>query len=253
MPKSREDFLPDAGGFLDNVDGAIVDAMFAIASGDYADKVMLGKADAKPPVVLTLTVESPDLERPANQSYSVGSQDIWDIIDGGKAIVNKKSPDKHTFRKGSRATALVEAMATVLGGGDMEKGQEVFVKRDHYMTEAVFYTGFNFHWASKQLETVGGKKTSVPLPETYLGAAEPAKGKVTKASAGPAVENDELDQILIDNSPGKDDRGLKSFAVRDASIKADEAYMKAVVSGKKLKELEEAGKLTKDPTTGLYL
>jgi hypothetical protein len=29
--------------------------------------------------------------------------------------------------------------------------------------------------------------------------------------------------------------------------------MKSVVSGKKLKELEDAGKLIKDPDTGLYL
>ena len=86
MVKTRDDFQPDVGAFLDNVDGDIVEVEFDVASGDYADKVMMGGGDVQPPVVIKLTIESPELEKPAIQSYSVGSQDIWEIKDNGKAI-----------------------------------------------------------------------------------------------------------------------------------------------------------------------
>ena len=246
MPKTREDFMPDVGGFLDNVDGDIVDVSFEVASGDYADKVMMGGADAKPPVVIKLTIESPELERPAVQSYSVGSQELWEIQGDGKSVKNVKNPDKHLFRKGSRAWTLVEAIMTTVGDGDLEKGQDVFIKKDKYMTEASFYTGLSFHWAVKSLGTVGGGTTNTPLPEKFL-------GEVKKGKAAPApkveVEDSSLDAIIIENATDKTERELKSFAVRNPEIKKNDAYMKAVVSGKKLTQLEEEGKLTKDPDT----
>jgi len=253
LVKTKEDFQPDVGAFLDNVDGEIVDAEFDIAGGDYADKVMMGGADVQPPVVIKLTIESPELDRPAVQSYSVGSQDIWEIQDNGKTIQNVKNPDRHLFRKGSRAWSLVEAIALALGEGNLEKGQESFIKRDSYMTEAKFYTGLNFHWIAQSLPTVGGQKTNVPLPEKFLGAVETKARPAAKTKGVVTVEDEGLDQILIDNASGKDERALKSFAVRNPEIKANDAYMKAVVSGKKLKELEDAGKLTRDPDAGTYL
>jgi len=252
-PKTREDFAPDIGGFLDNVDGDIVDAVFEIASGKYADQVMMGGSDAKPPIVITLTVESPALEKPANQSYSVGSSNIWEIVDGGKAIVHT-SPDKHSFRKGSIAWHLVEAMMNAAGGGDLDKGQEFFVNRDHYMTEVEFFTGLSYHWAVTEIKTEIGKGHTVishpPLPEVFLGEMT---GKAGKAGKAGTPDTDELDTILIANASGKTDKELKSFAVRNADIKKNDVYMKAVVSGKKLKELEDKGDLTKDPDTGMYL
>jgi len=269
MPKSREDFQPDVGGFLDGVSGEIVDAMFDVASGDYADKVMLGGANAKPPIVLTCTVNSPDRADPVTQSWSVGSQDIWEIIDGGKAIQNIKNPEKHAFRSGSRAMALVEALMTVAGGGDLEKGQEVIIERNHYMTEAIFYIGFNVTWATQQLPTItGGKSSPVPLPESLISIAsakaatkpgvKTAVKSAVKAAAAAAPEAEtsdtaDLDQVLVDNASGKSEKELKSFAVRNGTIKANDAYMKAVVSGKKLRELENAGTLTMDPESKTYL
>ena len=249
MPKTREDFQPDVGGFLDDVDGDIVDAEFAIASGDYADKVMMGGAGAKPPVVVKLYIESLELERPATQSYSVGSSELWEIQDNGKSVRNVKNPDKHLFRKGSRAWTLVETMMTTVGDGDLEKGQDFFIKRDMYMTNAKFYTGLSFHWAVQSLETVGGGRTNTPLPEKFLG--ETKKGKV--AAPKVEVEDSALDAIIIENATDKTERELKSFAVRSPEIKKNDAYMKAVVSGKKLKQLEEEGKLTKDPETLKYI
>jgi len=269
MPKSREDFQPDVGGFLDGVSGEIVDAMFDIASGDYADKVMLGGADAKPPVVLTLTVNSPDRVDPVTQSWSVGSQDIWEIINGGKAIQNIKNPDKHSFRSGSRAMSLVEALMTVAGDGDLEKGQDIIIQRNHYMTEAAFYIGFNVTWATQLLATVqGGTPKPVPLPESLISIAsakaatkpgvKTAVKPAVKAAAAAAPEAEasdtaDLDQVLVDNASGKSEKELKSFAVRNATIKANDVYMKAVVSGKKLRELEAVGTLTMDPESKTYL
>ena len=252
MVKTRDDFIPDVGAFLDNVDGDIVDAEFKIATGDYADKVMMGGEASKPPITVALTIESPELEKPATQSYSVGSQEFWEIQDGGKAIKNIKNPDRHLFRKGSRAWALAEAMMTTIGDGNLEKGQDFFIKRDVYMTEAKFYTGLSFHWATQSLDTVGGQKTNTPLPEKFLGEAKP----VTKGKATPVVdvvEDEELDALIVTNAPDKTDRELKSFAVRNPEIKKNDAYMKAIVSGKKLKQLEEAGLLTKDPDTEKYI
>ena len=252
MVKTREDFKPDVGGFLDGVDGEIVDARFDIASGDYADKVMLGGGGAQPPVVIQLTVESPSLERPAMQSYSVGSQDIWEIVDDGKRIQNIKNPDRHAFRSGSRAYALVEAMLTAIGDGDLGKGQDIAAKQDRpYMNDAAFYTGFNFYWETQSLSTVGGGKTSVPLPSKFLGEAKKVAPK--GGTTAPIVSNDALDKILVDNASGKSEKELKSFAVRNPEIKKDDAFMKAVVSGKKLRELENAGTLTLDPDTKTYL
>ena len=250
MTKTREDFKPDVGGFLDGVSGDIVDAEFAIASGQYADKVMLGDAGATPPVVLTLTVESPGFEKPINQSFSVGAQDQWEIAADGKSVTNK-NPDKRSFRRGSRAMDLVEAMITAVGDGDVAKGQDFFIKRDHYMTEAGFYIGTSWDWVRKNMPTVSGTPTPVPLPVKMLGETI-VKGKPATKKAE-AVEDDALDKILTDNASGKKENELKSFAVRNVEIKKNEVYMRAVVSGKKLKELEDSGSLTMDPTTKTYL
>lgn len=251
MVKTRDDFQADVGAFLDGVSGDVVDTEFDIASGDYADKVMMGGADVQPPVVVKLTIASPELERPAVQSFSVGSQDIWEILDNGKRIQNTKNPDRHLFRKGSRAWSLVEAMMTAVGEGKIEKGQEFFIKRDKYMTEADFYTGLSWDWAAKPLPTVGGGTTNTPLPVKFLGEAKAMAGKAVAPVA--EVEDEALDAIIIAEAIDKTDRELKSFAVRNPNIKKNDAYMKAIVSGKKLKELEEAGKLTKDPDTQKYI
>ena len=250
MPLTRDDFILDIGGFLDNVQGDVTDASFEIASGKYADQVMLGGADAKPPVVLTLTVESPDLERPAEQSFSVGSPDIWEIVDNGKGVKNIGSADKHVFRKGCMAGALVNAMMESAGDGDFAKGQEFFVKRGHYMTSADFFTGLSWHWEVKEItRDIGGKTVTSrpPLPVKYLGEVG------TAAGSAPAIDTAELDKLLVENASGKDDKELKSWAIRNASIKSSDPYTKSVISGKKLKELEDKGDLVKDPDTGKYL
>jgi len=250
LTKTREDFMPDVGGFLDGIDGDITGAKFEIASGAYADKVKMGGDE--PGVVIVLTVESPELNKPVVQTYSVGDLKLWNILDGGTAIKNVKNPDKVNFRKGSMAMYLVEAMAIAMGG-DVAKGQELFAKGQYYMTEAAFYTGLSFGWTTQKRDIPDGKTTNVPLPETFLGQAKNgAKGEVKDGTEG-AVADEVLDAILVASASGLDNTGIKTFAVKDLEIHSNPAYMKSVVSGSKLKELEDAGKITKDPATGKYI
>lgn len=169
-PVSKEDLTLDTGGFLDQTAGDVVGAKFEIASGKYADQVMLDK-DAKLPVVLTLTIVSPDLDKPAEQSFSVGSSEVWEIIGGGKAIRNIKDPEKHTLRMGSMAGTLVEHMIAAAGDGDIHKGAELFMARGYYLTDAAFYTGFVWYWEVKEIRRdIGGREvvSRSPLPTKCL-------------------------------------------------------------------------------------
>ena len=263
MVKTKEDFLPDVGGFLDGIPGDVTEAIFEIASGKYADQVALGGDGKKPPIVLTITVDSPDRDKPILQSYSVGDQSLWDIAPDGSFITNVKNPDKHTFRDGSMAMELVKGYAEAIGDGDMEKGQEYFAKRDFYMTEAAFYIGLSFDWAVKTItRVIAGKSVTSkpPVPEKFLGetagivrAGGSASAGNTKASDATEVDVAALDKIITDNAGGKTDRELKAFAVENAEIKANDGYMKSIVSGKHLTELETSGGLTKDPSNGTYI
>ncbi len=278
--KSREDYAPDIGGFLDGIDGDIVDVKFAIATGEYADKIMMGGGDAKPPVVMIITVESPELEKPAVQSFSVGSSELWEVSDDEKSIKNVKNPDKHGFRKGSRAYSLIESMFLSVGGAspedieevltdtksgkkllaEMEKGQDFFIKRDAYMTEAKFAEGLSFSWATMKLPTaVEGKTSNAPFAVKFLGdkkvavKGKAAPAKVEKKADTTSSATDVLDAILAENASGLTDTGIKGFAVRNPEIKKDTAYLKAVVSGEVLKRLENSGKIVKDPETGKFI
>jgi len=242
-PKTREDFMPDVGGFLDNMSGDIVDVTFELASGKYADQVMSGGGSAKPPVMMKLTIEAPDLERPAEQSYSIGSSEVWDIAADGKSVTGAKNPDRKSFRKGSSGWTLVEAMITAAGDGDFDKGQDFFIKRDAYMTEAKFYEGTSWHWATREITyNIGDKviKSNPPLPEKLLGTAGSA------ASAAEAEDTTALDLVIVELAIGKTEMELKKAAIQNPEIKANSKYLQGVVSGKKIKELEGNGLLTKD-------
>jgi len=278
----REDFMGDSGGFLDGVRGVVIDAKFEIASGAYADKMAADNETAgatteakKPPVVLTLTVESDELEKPATQSWSVGGQDIWDIQEGGKVIVNKKNPDKHIFRNGSNAYDLIEGMALAIGskgkpfangddyGAVIEEGQKLFGERDFYVTESGFYLGFDFTWAQETIEKTIGKTVRsirVNIPKIYHGVADktaasaPVKVANKQVKTGPVDEEEAiLDKLLMDNATGKTEKQLKSWAVKQDAIKANDAYMKKITSGEKTAQLAAAGKLILDDSDGTYL
>ena len=256
MPKTAQDYLPDIGGFLDGQDGDITDALFVVASGAYADKSMVSKPGTKPSIVLMIKVSSTGADKPVEQSYSVGSQDIWEIVNDGKSIQNTKNPDRHSFRDGSVAYALVKAILTTLGSGDIDKGQLVAAKRDFWMTEAGFYTGLNFAWKNQKLTWVINGVTvesNPPLPDRFLGETASAKKAGPAKAAAPAADTSELDAIVIENASGMTESKLKAFAVKNETIKANGDYLRAIVNGKGLRALEASGLLTMDPTTKLYL
>ena len=256
MPKTKEDFQPDtSGGFLDGSDGDIVAAEFVEASEDYAKKMATGGASEAPAIGLNLTIESPDLQQPLEQWFSIGSGDVWEIKDGGKEIVNTKHPDRHSFRGGKRpcrGSSLVEAMAKAIGDGNVDKGQEFFIKRDRYMTEKGFYVGLSFDWGRFTLPTAKeGTTSDVPLPVAFLGEA--SGGKPAKAEA--TVDTEAIEKLVIDIVQGKTEREVKSELIRKHKNDIPEAYMKELVSGNGLKKLEEEGKITKDAegADGKYL
>lgn len=275
MAKSREDYAPDiGGGFLDNVDVDITKVSFAVATGEYADKILMGGGDQKPPVVMIVMFEGPELEKPREQSFSVGSSELWEVSEDGSFITNKKDSTKHGFRKGSRAYSLIEAMFLAVGGAseediievftnpkvkknvqaELEKGQDFFIKRDAYMTEAKFAEGLSFHMVSMKLPTVEGKEpSSVPLPVKFLGDKKQSKGKTAPVGKKAVSTNDALDKIIIEAASGKTDKEMKVFAVRNDVVKKDTTYLKGVVDGSVLKRLEDAGSITKDPESGKFL
>ena len=147
------------------------------------------------------------------------------------------------FRKGSRAGALVEAMMTAVGGGVLGKGQDFFINRNCYMTEAKFFEGLNFYWETKSLPTAakGGTPRDVPLPVKFLGEV---KGGAAAPAGAQAVDTTVLDAMVMANASGKTQQQVKTWAVKDPDIKANKEYMTSVVNGKKLTELENGGQLT---------
>jgi len=249
MPKTKDDFQPDtSGGFLDDADGDIIDAEFTEASGDYLKKMAMAEGSAKAtPIGINLTIESPDLERPIEQWYSIGADDVWEIKNGGKEVVNIKHPDRHSFRGGKkpcRGMSLVEAMATAIGGGNVDKGQEFFIKRDKFMTEADFFVGLSFHWDRVALANVGEGTSDVPLPTSFLGEATKGKSKVKDAESADVTED--IEKLVSDAAVGLTERELKSKLIREFKDKIPETVMRDLVSGDGLKKLEDAGKLTLD-------
>lgn len=254
MVKTREDYEPEVTGFLDDVDGAIVDAYFEPnPRPEYQQKAGMGPG-------LTIIVDTPSLDRPYEQWYSVGPEDHWKIGKDGQEVVNIKKPDKHQFNKQSRAWDFVDAVVATLGEGDMAKGQDVLIKRDKFMTEAPLYVGLNFHWRRKPLPTVGGGTTEVPLPVTYLGEVAPGKRESPKAATAVRADTSEIDNVIAEMASGKTVTELKKAVMvakregkfGDKPFVPDDAYIRDLISGKRLEELENEAKIVKD-AEGKYI
>lgn len=254
-PKTMEDMGLDSG-LADDFDGAIASAFFEVNT-QYAE--IAGVQDP----MLTLVLDSPDFEDSAEQRYSCGAAKQWQIGRGGQEITSAKTPNSHRFNMSSRAGGLVSRMFELIGNGDKAKGQEFFVARDRYMTEGEFYNGLNFHWKREPMKTVSGESRDILMPMTYLGEVAPgntspsAKSStaptVSTASTSTTVVADDLDAIVIGIASGKDARGVKIAAMKEEKLKANDAYMKDLISGSKLADLEKAGKLTKGPDGEKYI
>ena len=251
MPKTREDYNLETG-LADDFDGAITDAFFEV-NVRYAE--VSGTADP----MLTIVIETDSIEQPVENRYSCGGAKKWQISRNGKEVISGKNPDSHGFVRTSRAGAMVDRMFELVGGGNKEKGVAFFQARDRYMTEGEFYTDLNFHWKREPMKVVGSSDTrDILMPSVFLG--EVGKKTVsaktgittTTTTTTAATSDDELDNILIELVSGKTEKEVKVAATRNDKLRASTDYMRNLISGTKLTDLEKSGKIGKGPD-GKYI
>ena len=241
MAKSKSDFDPDLGGLFDDYDSAVLEASF---SGN-PNLEYVAKAGEGLGIVLTMDSGG---DKPIQQFYSIGGKDQWQVLNNGREVVRVKNPDKHAFHAKSRASGLVEAMIMAVGKGNRDAGVEFFLKRDRFMTQADFYMGMNFHWKQQEWkytnpETKEEVKTTGLFPDAYLGEATVE----TSSKAPTAQVASNLDAIVVELASGKNVRELKQAVVRDERFKGQDAYVRELVNGPKIEQMEKAGQLTMGP------
>ena len=241
MPKTREEYNLESG-LASDFDGTIVDAPFVEPSADY-QRVSQTKDPA-----LNLVIDSPEHDNPISESYSIGAKKKWQVINGDQEVVSETAPNSHTFNMNSKGGILVERMYQLLGKGDREKGIEFFMKKDCWMTQSGFYKGLTFHWMREKMKAPPDdsgqvKEVAILLPTAYLGESAVAAKATAAASAGPKVS--ELDQILKDLASGKDEKGLRLACAKDAKLRANPQYLREVINGTKIKDMEAAGEIVK--------
>ena len=220
---TREDMTLESG-LADDFDGVIVDLRFEVDS-QYA-----AKSNSQDPM-LTVVIDSPTIEEPITQRYSLGAKKQWRSAKGGREVVSGLDPNAHKFNVKSRAGTLVHRMFELAGDGDLNKGQDFFIDRGYMMTQAEFFIGLNYHWKREPLPVVdaeaGTKDVLLPTKSLGLGAAPTAA-----QAASP-----ELDAEVVKLATGKDERGLKIAALKSEVLKKYPDYMRDLVSGSKIQEL----------------
>ena len=235
---TQDDMELETGLFSD-LDGKITDARF----GPNPRPEYQLAAGIEPGLVLT--IDSPDLENPIEEWYSAGSKKEWQAVSDGKEMVSGADPDLHRFHANAKAGALVTAMFRVVGVGDIKKGQQFFIKRGFKMTQSGFYAGLNFHWKRIPIGyEIEGRTISSQtlLPVEYLGESE-----ALAVSGEVVAEALKLDKVVVEISAGLTERELKRKALGNDDLKANQPYMKELVSGNKIQELINAGALAKGP------
>jgi hypothetical protein len=245
-PKTYEDFELESG-LPDDFDGAITDAYFGEAPGDYSKKLSPGtSADAG--LYLVITDKDSDVGALKPQWFTCGSKG-WEVKEGGKELVSSKRPDSKNFNMSSSGGILVKAMFETAGNGDLKKGQEFFIKRDRYMTQAEFYIGTNWHWMRVDRTLPDKTVSKILVPTKFLGEVRVSAGGKTVAPVT-TVNTEDLDLIVIMAVGAKGtiaEKELKQDCMKDATLRANSDYMRALISGPKLQELVNSGKLIKSP------
>ena len=231
-------------GLADDFDGTVIDAYFAPPRQEYRDKA--GGGGDEP--FLHLKIESPELDQPIEQAWSTGAARQWKAQRDGKEIISQKNADYKNFVSGSRAGELVSRIILGAGGGDKAKGVGVIKDRGYLMTEAEFYMGLQAHWEQVPLPTVGGDTRNVLIPTVVYGFGEAAA--LPEASA--ATYTDEDIGKLVTLASGKNENQVKQQIMRSDDLKSNKDLLNAVFNKGLLKELEEAGKLTRDPS-GVFI
>jgi len=237
-PKTVADFEPDVGGLFDDFDGTFIKVKFAEAPVKYSEA-----SESKTPGIglyLTFdqTYEKGGTTLNVEQFYSIGNPDNWEIVKEGSEVVNKKDPDKHAFNKNTNVWALVEKMIEHTGSGDAKKGLDFFIKRDHYMTQAAFYVGLAYHMKQQSvMNPVKKEAHDVLLPNKFLG-----EKKVETVSGG--AETSDFDEKLMAFVSGKTTAEVKKGALKE--FKGNSPYIREIVNGTKLADMEAAGLIAKD-------
>ena len=228
MGKVREEDMQLSSGLQDDFDAVIASVEFGI-SKEYALKS--GTSDP----MLTLTFGSEEAES-FSQSYSIGGARQWQIGKGGKEVISQIQPDAHSWNMNSRAGTLVKRMFQLVGNGDMKKGQQFFLSRDRYMTEADFYIGLKFHWKREKMQTLGGEERDVLLPVAWIGEVKTVvKGTVPDTSMKKVIE------LAI----GKTERELKGAILEDPELSKNLDLLDKIFKENLLQTLETGGKLVK--------
>lgn len=231
-PEPSMDDMQLTTGLADDFDGTIVDAKFDV-NPDY--ERVAGAADP----MLILTLECPEFGEPVTQGWSTGGAPKWEIGRGGLEITSSVNPDLRRFNMNTRAGELVKRMFKLVGQGNEKAGQEVFLVKKHYMTEAEFYSGLSFHWKREPMRTVSGEARDVLMPNTYLGESA---GSGAKASAPTAVAEGDIDR-LIAVAIGKDEMEVKQASLKDEVLSKNSALMHEVFNKGLLGTLVKDGKL----------
>jgi len=259
----REDFETPEGGLFDDFDGTTINAYFGPAGGKYSQ----ASGSAEPG--LFIVFENPEAEKPIEQFFTIGKG--WELGPDNTTVVNINKPELTAFGAQSKVGKIVNKVAEHLGGGDIDKGREIFAQKGIPMTNAKFYIGWNAHWKNEEskIKIDGAEKTvKTLLPTAWYGVvaegAKPAaKATGTPASApaagkAPEVSSTDiaaLDEIVTKASAGKTERELKTAILKDTPenkpIKSNREYQANVVNGTVLKRLEAEGKLFKDEK-GIY-
>lgn len=199
-------------GLADDVDMSISDSYF----GEPPEAYVLKSGSTEP--WLYLDLDGSELPQPITQGYSCGTG--WEIGKGGKELTSKTNPNKHRFNMNSRAGSLVNRMFETVGQGNKKVGQEFFLARKHYMTEAAFYPGLSFHMKRESLPIPGGGTSDSMLPSAFLGEG----ASVATASTAAAVSDEAL-VALKALAKGKDETELKQAIIKDEVLGKDSALM----------------------------
>ena len=245
MPKTltREDYAPEQGLF-DDGEATITGAFFGV-NEDY--KAKSGITDD----MLQIILEDDLLEKPVYNTFSLGGAMQWKASGDGTEVESGKKPGAHAFMRNARAYSLVEAMFKTVGGGNLEKGQDEFIKRGYFMSQSGFYIGFKAHWNRVKLPLVTGGESEVLLPSRFIAFVEFTKNQVKKVDA-PEASLDGAIEMLLALAPGKDERELKKAIMADAGLKANIGLTAAVFNKGMLKDLVSKGKLSVGPD-GKYI
>lgn len=254
-------------GLTDEYDGTVLGGRFGTR------EVYGAAAGARPgeaPLMLMLTIQSDEFEKPIEEAWSIGAD--WQLKDeDDQEVVHVKNADFKAFTRNSKAGRLIASMCKAAGEGNIEKGKKFMSSRGE-MTQIKPYTGLMFHFKrheDRTPERLGGKETTIVLAEAFLGEAPPTEASTpaarparkaattaTRTAPAPAkasafVVGDELLEQIHALVLNKTEQQAKTVLFKELKSElAPEVYsplMNEIYQRNLLKTLVDEGKLEQDP------